>query len=108
MVSITEDEGNARLTAAVPKTMITLLGIEKVLPKLSDLALFLPMLATAGAGQALTCYNTLYGGPKQSDECDGPEEWHVVLLDNRHKSLRSIALDSLRPWPFRMSRSVVS
>ncbi len=87
MVSITENEGNARLTAAVPKTMITLLGIEKVLPKLSDLALFLPMLATAGAGQALTCYNTLYGGPKQSDECDGPEEWHVVLLDNHRTEL---------------------
>jgi len=87
MVSITENEGNARLTAAVPKTMITLLGIEKILPKLSDLALFLPMLATAGAGQALTCYNTLYGGPKQPDECDGPREWHVVLLDNHRTEL---------------------
>ena len=87
MVSITENEGNARLTAALPKTMITLLGIEKVLPKLSNLALFLPILATAGAGQALTCYNTLYGGPKQSDECDGPTEWHVVLLDNHRTEL---------------------
>jgi len=67
--------------------MITLLGIEKVLPKLSNLALFLPILATAGAGQALTCYNTLYGGPKQSDECDGPTEWHVVLLDNHRTEL---------------------
>jgi L-lactate dehydrogenase complex protein LldF len=48
MISITENEGNARLTAALPKTMITLLGIEKILPRLEDLALFLPMLATAG------------------------------------------------------------
>ena len=87
MVSITENEGNARLTAALPKTMITLLGIEKMLPKLSDLALFLPMLATAGAGQAITCYNTLYGGPKQPDECDGPQAWHVVLLDNHRTEL---------------------
>jgi len=87
MVSITENEGNARLTAAMPKAMITLLGIEKILPKMSDLALFLPMLATAGAGQALTCYNTLYGGPKQADECDGPQEWHVVLLDNHRTEL---------------------
>ena len=54
MISITENEGNARLTAALPKTMITLLGIEKVLPQLADLALFLPMLATAGAGQPMT------------------------------------------------------
>lgn len=87
MISITENEGNARLTAAVPKTMITLMGIEKVLPRLEDLALFLPMLATAGAGQALTGYNTMYSGPRQPGESDGPEEWHVVLLDNRRTEL---------------------
>jgi L-lactate dehydrogenase complex protein LldF len=87
MVSITENEGNARLTAALPKTMITLIGIEKVLPKLADLALFLPMLATMGTGQALTCYNTMYGGPRQPGESDGPEEWHVVLLDNHRTEL---------------------
>ena len=87
MISITENEGNARLTAALPKTMITLLGIEKVLPRFGDLALFLPMLATAGAGQAMTCYNTMYSGPRQPGEADGPEEWHVVLLDNRRTEL---------------------
>ena len=87
MISITENEGNARLTAALPKTMISLLGIEKVLPKFEDLALFLPMLATMGTGQALTCYNTMYSGPRQPGESDGPEEWHVVLLDNRRTEL---------------------
>ncbi len=87
MISITENEGNARLTAALPKTMITLVGIEKVLPRLEDLALFLPMLATAGTGQALTCYNSLYGGPRQAGESDGPNEYHVVLLDNHRTEL---------------------
>lgn len=87
MVSITENEGNARLTAALPKTMITLLGIEKVLPRLEDLALFLPMLATVGAAQLISGYNTLYSGPRQPGETDGPEEWHVVLLDNRRTAL---------------------
>jgi L-lactate dehydrogenase complex protein LldF len=87
MISITENEGNARLTAALPKTMITLMGIEKVLPRMEDLALFLPMLATSGTGQALTCYNTMYGGPRQPGETDGPEEYHVVLLDNRRTEL---------------------
>ena len=87
MVSITENEGNARLTAALPRTMITLVGIEKVVPRMADLALFLPMLATSGTGQPLTCYNTLYGGPRQPDEVDGPEEWHVVLLDNNRTRL---------------------
>ena len=87
MISITENEGNARLTAALPKTMISLLGIEKILPRLEDLALFLPMLATAGTGQSLTGYNTLFGGPRQPGECDGPEEFHVILLDNHRTEL---------------------
>ena len=87
MVSITENEGNARLTAALPKTMITLVGIEKVLPRMEDLALFLPMLATMGTGQLISGYNTLYGGPRQPGESDGPEEFHVVLLDNQRTAV---------------------
>ena len=87
MVSITENEGNARLTAALPETMITLLGIEKVVPRLEDLALFLPMLGTVGAGQLISGYNTMYGGPRQADEVDGPKEFHVVLLDNQRTTL---------------------
>jgi len=87
MISITENEGNARLTAALPKTMITLVGIEKVLPRFEDLALFLPMLAVMGTGQPITCYNTMYGGPRQPGESDGPEEYHVVLLDNQRTAI---------------------
>lgn len=87
MISITENEGNARLTTSVPRVHIALMGIEKVLPKLSDLALFLPMLATAGTGQALTCYNSMIGGPRQPGEVDGPEEFHVILLDNGRTDL---------------------
>lgn len=87
MISITENEGNARLTAALPRVMITLVGIEKVIPRFADLALFLPMLATVGTGQALSCYNSFYGGPRQPGEPDGPEQFHVVLLDNRRTEL---------------------
>lgn len=87
MIAVTENEGNARLTAALPKTMITLVGIEKVIPRMSDLALFWPMLATVGAGQLISGYNTLYAGPRQPGEADGPEEFHVVLLDNQRTSL---------------------
>jgi len=87
MISVTENEGNARLTAALPRAMITLVGIEKVVPRLADLALFLPLLATAGAGQLISGYNTLYGGPRQPGEADGPEEFHVVLLDNNRTAL---------------------
>ncbi len=87
MISITENEGNARLTCALPKVHIALMGIEKVIPKLEDLALLLPMLATAGTGQHLTCYNSMYGGPRAEGECDGPEEFHLVLLDNHRTAL---------------------
>ena len=87
MISITENEGNARLTTAMPRIHVALVGIEKVLPRLADLALFLPMLATAGTGQNLTCYNSMYGGPRQPGEIDGPEEFHVVFLDNHRTRL---------------------
>ena len=87
MIAITENEGNARLTTSLPKVHIAIMGIEKLLPRLSDLALFLPMLATAGTGQALTGYNSMIGGPRQPGEPDGPEEFHLILLDNHRTQL---------------------
>jgi len=98
MISITENEGNARLTAALPRIHVAISGIEKVLPRLEDLALFLPMLATAGAGQPMTGYNTLYAGPRQESEVDGPEQFHLVLLDNHRTQLLADAeqRDALR------------
>ena len=87
MISITENEGNSRLTASLPKIHVSIVGIEKILPRFAHLALFLPMLATAGAGQPLTCYNTFYGAPRLPGEPDGPEQFHVILLDNRRTQL---------------------
>lgn len=82
MITITENEGNARLTTSLPRVHVALMGIEKLLPRLEDLALFLPLLATAGAGQQITGYNSMIGGPRQPGEPDGPEQMHIVLLDN--------------------------
>lgn len=87
MIAVTENEGNARLATALPRIHVALMGIEKLVRRMEDLALFLPVLATAGAGQALTCYNTLYGAAKLPGEPDGPEQLHVVLLDNGRTSL---------------------
>ena len=86
-ISITENEGNARLTVALPRVHIAISGIEKVVERLDDLAVLLPMLATAGAGQPMTCYNTLYAGPRREGETDGPEAMHLVLLDNSRTAL---------------------
>jgi L-lactate dehydrogenase complex protein LldF len=86
-ISITENEGNGRLSSAFPKTHIVITGIEKVIPSINDLALFLPLLATFGTGQQLTVYNTIISGPKQKNETDGPEEMYVILLDNGRTNL---------------------
>ncbi|MFI5132933.1 MAG: LutB/LldF family L-lactate oxidation iron-sulfur protein [Chitinophagales bacterium] len=81
-IAVTENEGNARLSCAWPKTHIAIVGIEKVIPSITDLALFLPLLATYGTGQQLTVYNTIVTGPRQENETDGPDEMYVILLDN--------------------------
>lgn len=82
MIAVTENEGNARLSTSLPRIHVALMGIEKIVPRLADLALLWPMLATAGAGQPITGYNTLYAGPRQPGEADGPEQLHVVVIDN--------------------------
>lgn len=81
-IAITENEGNARLSCAFPQTHIVLVGIEKVIPSITDLHLFWPLLSTFGTGQNLTVYNTIVSGPKQENETDGPSEMIVILLDN--------------------------
>lgn len=87
MIALTENEGNARLSFSMPDVHLALVGIEKILPKLEDLGLMWPMLATSGTGQHLTTYNSLVGGPRKSGERDGPREFHVVLMDNGRTKL---------------------
>lgn len=82
MIAITENEGNARLSFSLPHVHVALVGIEKIVPKMEHLALLWPMLATSGTGQHLTCYNSLIGGPRKEGEIDGPDEFHVILMDN--------------------------
>ena len=81
-IAVTENEGNARLSSAFPKTHIVVVGLEKMIPSITDLALFWPLLATFGTGQQVTAYNTILSGPAQAGETDGPSEMIVILLDN--------------------------
>ena len=81
-IAVTENEGNARLSCAFPKTHIAIVGIEKMIPSITDLGLFWPLLSTFGTGQKITVYNTIITGPRQENETDGPEEMYVILLDN--------------------------
>ena len=86
-ISITENEGNARLSTTMPPVHIAIAGIEKILPSINDLSLFLPLLATVGTGQNITTYNTLLFGPRQNNELDGPEKMYLILLNNGRTNL---------------------
>jgi L-lactate dehydrogenase complex protein LldF len=81
-ILILENEGNARLTTSLPRTHIAVMGIEKVIPDLADLDVFLKLLPRSGTGQRLTTYQSLITGVKRDPADEGPEEVHIVLFDN--------------------------
>ena len=87
LVAITTNEGNADLGVTLPRVNVVIAGIEKIVPRLQDLALLWPVLAGSGTGQPMTVYNTLVGGPRGAGECAGPQEFHVILLDNGRTDL---------------------
>jgi len=86
-VLLTENEGNGLLSIAFPKIHIAIVGIEKLIPSIEDLDLFLPLLAQHGTGQRITVYNNIVFGPRTEFEPDGPDEMYVILLDNRRTEL---------------------
>lgn len=86
-IAITENEGNGRLSMAWPKTHIAVVGIEKVISSMNDLAIMWPLLATFGTGQKVTVYSSIISGAKQVNETDGPEEMYVILLDNNRSNI---------------------
>jgi L-lactate dehydrogenase complex protein LldF len=81
-VCVVENEGNARQSLTTPRVLVSLVGIEKVIPRLSDLAVMLKLLARSATGQPMTVYTSIFGGPRVAGEKDGPEEFHLVLLNN--------------------------
>ncbi|MGY8769238.1 MAG: LutB/LldF family L-lactate oxidation iron-sulfur protein [Pirellulales bacterium] len=95
-IVLVSNEGNARLTTSMPKVHIAVMGMEKVIPKLADLPYFLKVLARAATGQKLTVYTSLVTGKSGDKELDGPEHFHLVILDNgRSKILESPLRESL-------------
>lgn len=81
------NEGNGRLTTTLPRIHIAIVGIDKVIPSLSDVPGFLTLLTRSASGQTISSYVTLITGPKKRGEEEGPEELHVVLLDNGRSAL---------------------
>ncbi len=86
-VVVVENEGNARLSSSTPKIHIAVAGIEKLIPRAQDLAVFLDLLGRSATGQPLTVYTSFLSGPRRAGEVDGPDEFYLVLLDNGRTKL---------------------
>ncbi len=84
---IITNEGNGRLCTSAPRIHVGITGMEKVIPSLQDLAVFLRLLPRSATGQRLTSYVSMVSGPRRSDDEDGPEEFHLVLVDNGRSRL---------------------
>ena len=76
------NEGNGDLTHTLPPVHIAIAGIEKLVPRMEDAAALLRLLARSATGQEASCYTTMVTGPKRPEDPDGPEAFHIVLLDN--------------------------
>jgi L-lactate dehydrogenase complex protein LldF len=94
IVTVT-NEGNGRLTTTVPRLHVALIGIERIVPTMKDLGVMLQLLARSATGQKLSVYSNIITGPRRRDpsaseydsEADGPDELHVVLVDNNRTNL---------------------
>jgi L-lactate dehydrogenase complex protein LldF len=81
-IVLVTNEGNGRMVTTLPRVHVVVMGIEKLIDTLDDLDVCLKVLARSGTGQQLTVYTTMVSGPRRPGDADGPDELHVVLLDN--------------------------
>ncbi|HEU5015761.1 MAG TPA: LutB/LldF family L-lactate oxidation iron-sulfur protein [Roseiflexaceae bacterium] len=88
-IVIVENEGNARLTTTAPRIHVAVMGIERIAESLDDLGVLLQVLARSATGQKLSVYTSIISGPARPGEPDGPEEFHLILLDNGRSRILS-------------------
>ena len=81
-VVLVENEGNIRMTTSAPRIHVAVAGIEKLIPRAADLAVFLKLLGRSGSGQPITSYTSFLSGPRRDGEINGPDEFFLLLVDN--------------------------
>ncbi len=92
-IMLVTNEGNGRMATSMPKVHIAAMGMEKLVPSVSDLSTMLRILIRSATGQRISAYVTMVNGPRASDEEDGPEEFHLIIMNNgRDRLLRDEAL----------------
>jgi L-lactate dehydrogenase complex protein LldF len=94
-ICLVTNEGNADLVTALPRVHVVVLGMERLVPTLAELAPVLRLLASSATGERLTTYTTLLTGPRRQHEADGPEELHVVVIDNGRSGLRGTRYEEM-------------
>ena len=87
-ICLVTNEGNGRLITSLPRVHVAVMGMERVVPTLEDLSVLLQLLPRSAGGQKLSVYTTLLTGPRRDGESDGPDELHVVVIDNGRSNLR--------------------
>jgi L-lactate dehydrogenase complex protein LldF len=86
-LAIVTNEGNGRMVTSLPRIHVAMMGIERIVPTPDDLALILQLLARSATGQKMTVYTSLMTGPRCRGDSDGPEQLHLVLVDNRRSQI---------------------
>ena len=94
-ICVVTNEGNGRMVTTVPQTHIALMGIERLVPALDDLALMLSLLPRSATGQKLSVYTSLLNSPRRVGDADGPQERHLVLVDNGRRGVRESELKEI-------------
>jgi len=89
---VVTNEGNGRMVTTLPRTHIALMGIERLLPSMDDLALMLSLLPRSATGQKLSVYTSLINSPRGANDPDGPQERHLILVDNGRTAVRESEL----------------
>jgi len=91
-ICLVTNEGNGRMVTTLPPVHVALMGIERLVPSMDDLALFLSLLPRSGTGQKLSSYTSLINSPKRLEDAYGPKERHLILVDNGRNAMRNSSL----------------
>ncbi|MGC7871135.1 LutB/LldF family L-lactate oxidation iron-sulfur protein [Desulfosporosinus sp. SYSU MS00001] len=86
-ITMVTNEGNGRMVSTLPRVQITLMGMERIVPSFRELSVLLNLLGRSATGQRLSSYTTILTPPKQSTDADGPEEFHLVILDHNRSEI---------------------
>jgi L-lactate dehydrogenase complex protein LldF len=94
-IVLVTNEGNGRMCTSLPRVHVAVMPVEKVIPRLADLGVILPLLTRSATGQPLSTYVSMITGARRPGETDGPESLHVVFLDNNRRSLLGTAYEEM-------------